>query len=139
MTEFDSGVSHVFIYGQSRPDVSLKDDQLVHQRDVIGTTKAYLLGSRLYSYDRDGKKRAAVRLEEPGHAVKGFALRVQPGGLDRVISCVETLEGPPGLYEKDTVHVMTETGERVKALILHRQDVNRSQPVSDGDWKKLRS
>ncbi|KAJ7557257.1 hypothetical protein O6H91_05G119100 [Diphasiastrum complanatum] len=124
---------HLFVYGNLRPDINIHP--VLSLRASLRPQKAWLLGGRLYSTHRDGVERAALRLEEFGHAVKGYVLsaddsRCLPGILEEC----EIREHPPSLYERDVVEVVTESGERMQSYVYHYQEVDRSNPVITGDW-----
>eukprot|EP00249_Psilotum_nudum_P008191 c21106_g1_i1 orf=289-792(+) len=127
---FPSGPSHVFVYGNSRPDIPGNE----HLRPV-DRNRAWLLGGRLYSFQRQGIQRAAVRLEEPGHAVFGYVMSANsPSGVERLLDDFERQEFSRDLYERDVVEITTERGERLQSYVYHRPDVDQSNPVPRGDW-----
>lgn len=128
--ENSSSPQHIFVYGNSRPDMPRSEPL-----DGVQSKRAWLLGSRLYSYNRDGVHRAAVRLEEPGHAVVGYAMSVNsPNGIGRLLETFQRREFSQELYERDSVEVITEAGERVRSYVYHRPEVDQSNPVPSGDW-----
>lgn len=121
---------HVFMYGNCRPDIPGS-----HPLDGVQSKRAWLLGSRLYAYNRGGVQHAAVRLEEPGHAVLGYAMSVNPlGRIEGLLDAFERREFSPDSYERDIVEIITEEGKRVQSYIYHRPEVDRSNPVPSGDW-----
>lgn len=95
--------SHIFVYGKLRPDVPGNTEPLP---DTCDAKKAWLLGGRLYSFNRGGQEHAAVRLEEAGHAVTGYVLKVAgSGAMSHVLRESESKEYSPQLYERDIVEV----------------------------------
>ncbi|KAL2651682.1 hypothetical protein R1flu_019810 [Riccia fluitans] len=126
----------VFEYGNLRPDV-LPDAPLATPH---AATRAWLLGSRLYSFSqRGGVDCPAVRLEESGFAVLGYVVKPSRGnGIAGLLEETERRQYSPELYERDIVEVCTERGERVKCYVYHCPDVDRTTPIQDGDWSKWR-
>ena len=53
-----------------------------------------------------GAQRAALRLEEAGHAVFGYTMSLDtPGGIHRLLDSFERREYSPSFYERDVVEV----------------------------------
>jgi len=123
--------SHIFLYGESRPDAPSNTQNL----PGLQNKRAWLLGSRLYSFSTGGVRRAAVKLEESGHAVLGYAVSTNDSmGITRLLDEFERREYLPDLYERDIVEVISERGERLQSYIYHRPDVNPSNLIPTGDW-----
>jgi len=123
---------HVFVYGNLRPDAPGNTEPLGHAN---GAKKAYLMGSRLYCFNKGGQPHAAVRLEEAGHAVTGYVVKAASSSdVSGLLQESESKEYSPQLYERDVVEVVTEMGERVPSYVYHRPDVDVSNPVPKGDW-----
>jgi len=92
--------SHIFLYGDSRPDAPSNTQNL----PGLQNKRAWLLGSRLYSFSTGGVRRAAVKLEESGHAVLGYAVSKKDSmGITRLLDEFERREYLPDLYERDIV------------------------------------
>jgi len=91
---------HVFVYGNLRPDAPDNTEPL---GNTSGAKKAWLMGSRLYCFNKGGQKKAAVRLEEPGHAVTGYV--VKAANMSALLQESESKEYSPQLYERDVVEV----------------------------------
>eukprot|EP00250_Pteridium_aquilinum_P005377 c15481_g1_i2 orf=212-709(-) len=129
-TPDSSSVQHVFVYGNSRPDiVPAVAGEGVHAK------RAWLLGSRLYSCNTGGVQRPALRLEEAGHAVLGYTMSLgSSGSVGRLLDTLERREYSLDYYERDVVEVVTEGGDRVQSYVYHCQEVDRSNPVQGGDW-----
>ncbi|CAM6087389.1 unnamed protein product [Calypogeia fissa] len=123
----------VFEYGNLRPDVP-NSSPLASGGAVA--TRAWLLGSRLYSFNqRGGMEHAAVRLEESGYAVLGYVMKApRSTGIAGLLEESERRQYNPELYERDVVEVVTEMGEQVRCYVYHRPDVNQANPVATGDW-----
>lgn len=123
--------SYIFLYGNSRPDAPNNTQSL----PGLQNKRAWLLGSRLYSFSTGGVSRAAVKLEESGHAVLGYAVSTNDSmGITRLLDEFERREYFPDLYERDIVEVISERGERLQSYIYHRPDVNPSNLIPTGDW-----
>ncbi|CAM6050381.1 unnamed protein product [Sphagnum compactum] len=123
---------HVFVYGKLRPDVV---GTALPLPDACDAQKAWLLGGRLYSFNRGGQEHAAVRLREAGQATSGWVVKAPtPDVMSVLLRESEAREYSPQLYEKDIVEVVTEKGERVPSYVYHRPDVDVSNPVPKGDW-----
>ncbi|BBM98736.1 hypothetical protein MPTK1_1g15820 [Marchantia polymorpha subsp. ruderalis] len=130
----NNGPECVFEYGNLRPDVPAPIPL-----SSSNHTRAWLLSSRLYSFNQGGSEHAAVRLEESGYAVLGYVVKASRGtGITGLLEESERRQYSRDLYEQDIVEVCTETGERVKCYVYHRPDVDRTRPVQDGDWCKRR-
>ena len=94
---------HIFVYGKLRPDAP---DNTAPLGNTSGAKKAYLMGSRLYCLNEGGQHKAAVRLEEPGHAVSGFLVKAaNSGAMSALLQESESKEYSPQLYERDIVEV----------------------------------
>ncbi|GLJ25544.1 hypothetical protein SUGI_0489210 [Cryptomeria japonica] len=119
-------VGYLFVYGDSRPDApGSTQNQLGLQNK-----RAWLLGSRLYSFNTGGNRRAAVKLDESGNAVLGYAIATDNStGIARLLDEYERREYSPDLYERDVVEVVTERGERLQSYIYHRAHVNLSNLI----------
>ncbi|XP_057822839.1 uncharacterized protein LOC131035209 isoform X2 [Cryptomeria japonica] len=93
-------VGYLFVYGDSRPDApGSTQNQLGLQNK-----RAWLLGSRLYSFNTGGNRRAAVKLDESGNAVLGYAIATDNStGIARLLDEYERREYSPDLYERDVV------------------------------------
>lgn len=125
------GPNYIFLYGDSRPDAPNNTQSL----PGLQNKRAWLLGSRLYSFSTGGVRRAAVKLEESGHAVLGYAVSTNDSmGITRLLDEFERREYFPDLYERDIVEVISERGERLQSYIYHRPDVNPSNLIPTGDW-----
>lgn len=123
--------NYVFLYGDSRPDAPSNTQSL----PGLQNKRAWLLGSRLYSFSAGGVRRAAVKLEESGHAVLGYAVSTNDSmGISSLLDEFERREYFPDLYERDIVEVISERGERLQSYIYHRPDVNPSNLIPTGDW-----
>lgn len=123
---------HIFVYGKLRPDAPENTDPL---GNTSGAKKAYLMGGRLYCFNRGGQQKAAVRLEEAGYAVTGYVVKASDSAaMSALLHESESKEYSPQLYERDIVEVTTERGERVPSYVYHRPDVDVSNPVPKGDW-----
>ncbi|KAG0588779.1 hypothetical protein KC19_2G268300 [Ceratodon purpureus] len=123
---------HVFVYGKLRPDAPDNTEPL---GNTSGAKKAYLMGSRLYCFNKGGQQTAAVRLEEAGHSVTGYVVKAaDSGSMSSLLQESESKEYSPQLYERDIVEVITEKGERVSSYVYHIPDVEVSNPVPKGDW-----
>eukprot|EP00252_Welwitschia_mirabilis_P026169 TRINITY_DN8457_c0_g1_i7.p1 TRINITY_DN8457_c0_g1~~TRINITY_DN8457_c0_g1_i7.p1 ORF type:complete len:146 (+),score=26.10 TRINITY_DN8457_c0_g1_i7:290-727(+) len=94
--------SYLFVYGNLRPDAPSSQ----HLLATVPNQRAWLLGSRLYSTTIEGVERAAVKLEERGYAVLGYAV-----SLDNVTDSPSILrecerrEYSPEFYSRDVVEV----------------------------------
>jgi gamma-glutamylcyclotransferase (GGCT)/AIG2-like uncharacterized protein YtfP len=94
---------HIFVYGKLRPDAPDNTEPL---GNASGAKKAYLMGSRLYCFTKGGQEKAAVRLEEAGHAVSGFVVKAaDSGAMSALLQESESKEYSPQLYERDIVEV----------------------------------
>ncbi|KAL3700149.1 hypothetical protein R1sor_018171 [Riccia sorocarpa] len=134
--EENSGPDCIFEYGNLMPDV-LPNEPLATPH---AATRAWLLGSRLYSFtQRGGVEYPAVRLEESGFAVRGYVVKASRGnGISGLLEETERRQYSSELYERDIVEVCTERGERMRCYVYHCPDVDRTTPVQDGDWCKWR-
>ncbi|KAH7315753.1 hypothetical protein KP509_21G064000 [Ceratopteris richardii] len=129
-TPTSSSVQHVFVYGNSRPDISPP-----FIGDGVRSSLAWLLGGRLYSCNSGGVHRPVLRLDEAGHAVCGYAVSVSgSGSVIRLLDALERREHSPDFYEREVVEVVTEGGQRVQSYVYHCQEIDRSHPVQGGDW-----
>jgi gamma-glutamylcyclotransferase (GGCT)/AIG2-like uncharacterized protein YtfP len=123
---------HLFVYGKLRPDAPDNTEPL---GNTSGAKKAWLMGGRLYCFNKGGQDQAAVRLEEAGHAVAGYIVKAAGSGtISALLQESESKEYSPELYERDIVEVRTEKGEQVFTYVYHRPDVDISKPVPKGDW-----
>lgn len=94
---------HVFVYGKLRPDAPDNSEPL---GNTSGAKKAYLMGSRLYCFNKGGQKKAAVRLEEAGHSVAGYVVKAADSStISALLQESESKEYFPQLYERDVVEV----------------------------------
>ena len=94
---------HIFVYGKLRPDAPENTDPL---GNTSGAKKAYLMGSRLYCFNRGGQQKAAVRLEEAGYAVTGYVVKASDSAaMPALLHESESKEYSPQLYERDIVEV----------------------------------
>lgn len=94
---------HVFVYGKLRPDVV---GTALPLPDACDAQKAWLLGGRLYSFNRGGQEHAAVRLREAGQATCGWVVKAPtPDVMSSLLRESEAREYSPQLYEKDIVEV----------------------------------
>ena len=94
---------HVFVYGKLRPDAPDNTEPL---GNTSGAKKAYLMGSRLYCFNKGGQQTAAVRLEEAGHSVTGYVVKAaDSGSMSSLLQESESKEYSPQLYERDIVEV----------------------------------
>ncbi|KAI5055500.1 hypothetical protein GOP47_0029021 [Adiantum capillus-veneris] len=129
-TSNTSSVQHVFVYGNSRPDISPP-----LSGEAVQARRAWLLGGRLYSCNSGGVSRPALRLEEAGHAVLGYTMSLgTSGNVGRLLDMFERREYSPDFYDREVVEVVTEGGERVQSYVYHCQEVDLSNPVHGGDW-----
>ncbi|XP_024528610.1 uncharacterized protein LOC112345635 [Selaginella moellendorffii] len=133
----DEEVQHVFVYGNLRPDAGGP------QRLRLGSSSrgeaAWLLGGRLFCVNSRGRgassiRQAAVSLDEPGNAVKGYVVSASdPSDLSSLLHHCDSSEEHQG-FDRDVVEVVTEAGKRVAAFVYHCPQVDRSMPVHGGDW-----
>ncbi|MCO5554587.1 hypothetical protein L7F22_008118 [Adiantum nelumboides] len=129
-TPTTSSIQHVFLYGNSRPDITP-----ALSGEAVQARRAWLLGGRLYSCNSGGVRRPALRLEEAGHAVLGYTVSLGgSGNVGRLLDTFERREYSPDFYDREVVEVVTEGGERVQSYVYHCQEIDRSNPVQGGDW-----
>ncbi|ERN18845.1 hypothetical protein AMTR_s00067p00128530 [Amborella trichopoda] len=89
---------------------------------------------RSYSY-AGGIYRAAVKLDESGNAVTGYAVSADNSlGIAMLLDEYERREFSPEFYQKNIVQVITDRGERLSSYIYHRTDLNPNNIISSGDW-----
>lgn len=94
---------HVFVYGKLRPDAPDNTEPL---GNASNAKKAYLMGGRLYCLNKGGQEKAALRLEEAGHAVTGYVVKAaDSGAMPALLQEFESKEYSPQLYERDVVEV----------------------------------
>lgn len=94
---------HIFVYGKLRPDAPDNTEPL---GNTSGAKKAWLMGSRLYCFNKGGQQKAAVRLEEAGHAVTGYVVKAADScAISTLLQESESKEYSPQLYERDVVEV----------------------------------
>ncbi|XP_011628135.1 uncharacterized protein LOC18447215 [Amborella trichopoda] len=123
--------SYLFVYGSSRPDAPGSSLPL----SGYSSRRAWLLGSRLYSFVAGGIYRAAVKLDESGNAVTGYAVSADNSlGIAMLLDEYERREFSPEFYQKNIVQVITDRGERLSSYIYHRTDLNPNNIISSGDW-----
>ena len=113
--EMAEEAEHVFVYGNLRPDAPGNTEPLGHAN---GAKKAYLMGSRLYCFNKGGQPHAAVRLEEAGHAVTGYVVKAASSGdVSGLLQESESKEYSPQLYERDIVEVYMERLHVLSTLV----------------------